>query len=538
MKALLKASFNLVAVVVAIFALLAVFVAKNTSSLMVSEAERTVRSVVKNTTGQIDQLMLGVETAVANSVWIIREHLDDPDYMYRITRELVVNNEYIVGSAIAFRPGYYVAKGPRYSPYTCIDKAGRISSFSLEKNESGEWYYEQGWYVGAERLGSAIWSEPYFDDGGADIMMSTYSVPLKDDEGKIFAVFTADLSLEQLTAHVASICPYAQSYATMKTREGKYLVEPPPAASVYAGDGKTITICDTASNGWAVEITCPIENILAGAQKMVVRIVIFSILGVGLIFLLSWIYSGRLQRSTALRERMEGELTTARDIQRSITPHEFSERIFGILRPAREVGGDLFDFAESGDKVYFIIGDASGKGVPAALFSFVAGTVFRMSAGMGLGCAEILERINIALTRGNDMCMFVTAFVGLLDRASGRLEYASAGHNPPVIIGADGKAEFLRVKRAPPAGTLETTRYAAAETTLAHGAKIFIYTDGVTEAMRADQSQFGEKRLLECLAAAAAEGVETIVNRTVAAVDEFVAGAEQWDDITVMAIEA
>ena len=159
MKALLKSTFNIVAAVVVLFALIAIVVAKNTSALMVSEAERTVKSVVKNTTGQIDRLMTGVESAVANQKWVIGEHLDDPDYMYRITRELVENNAYIVGSTVAFRPGFFKSKGRLYSPYSCRSANGKTESFTLPYE-----YPEYEWYKVASESGKARWSEPYFDD--------------------------------------------------------------------------------------------------------------------------------------------------------------------------------------------------------------------------------------------------------------------------------------------------------------------------------------------------------------------------------------
>ena len=301
MKTLLKSTFNIVAAVVVLFALIAIIVAKNTSALMVSEAERTVRSVVKNTTGRIDRLMTSVESAVANQKWVIGEHLDDPDYMYRITRELVENNAYIVGSTVAFRPDFFKSKGRLYSPYSCRSGNGRIESFTLPYE-----YPEYEWYKVARESGKARWSEPYFDEGGGQVDMSTFSMPIYDARTNFLAIFTADISLEQLKQHVASICPFPNSYAVMRSAQGKALVDPP--AGRGAGEGKTITIRDTADNGWTVEVVCPVEEILRGAQQLVIRIIIFSALGLVMIFIVAWIYSSRLQRSVALRERMAGEL--------------------------------------------------------------------------------------------------------------------------------------------------------------------------------------------------------------------------------------
>ena len=529
MKALLKSAFNIVAAVVVLFALIAIIVAKNTSALMVSEAERTVRSVVKNTTGQIDRLMTSVESAVANQKWVIGDHLDEPDYMYRITRELVENNAYIVGSTVAFRPGYFKSKGRLYSPYSCRSGNGRIESFTLPYE-----YPEYEWYKVARESGKARWSEPYFDEGGGQVDMSTFSMPIYDARTNFLAIFTADISLEQLKQHVASICPFPNSYAVMRSAQGKALVDPP--AGRGAGEGKTNTIRDTADNGWTVEVVCPVEEILRGAQQLVIRIIIFSALGLVMIFIVAWIYSSRLQRSAALRARMAGELNTARSIQSDILPKDFTDSVYALLRPAREVGGDLYDFVRVGDRLSFIVGDASGKGVPAALFSFMTSTVFRMACGMGLGAGEIAGRINQTLVRNNEMSMFVTAFVGVLDLKTGELEFVCAGHNAPVVISPDGTARLLPLHRDPPTGAVEGTRFTVQKARIGPGSRILVYTDGVTDATRGDYAMFGDGRLLEYAATCGGRGVREIADGLLGRVDEFVVGEEQSDDITIMAI--
>ena len=534
MRALLKSTFNIVAAVVVLFAAIAVFVAKSTSSLMVDQAEKTVKSVVKATTGRIDRLMTGVEAAVANQKWVIGEHLGDPDYMYKVTRELVENNEYIVGSTVAFVPNYYPSKGFYWAPYTCDAGGGKLTDMQLGNDANR--YHEQGWYADAVKAGKAIWSEPYFDEGGAKIDMSTYSMPIRDAHKNICAIFTADLSLEQLKDHVAKICPFPNSYAVMRSALGKTLVAPPRDRKISDGDGKTITIRDTADNGWTVEVVCPTEEILRGAQQLVVRIIIFSALGLVMIFVVSWMYSSRLQNSIALRERMAGELDTAKKIQEDILPKDFSDNVYATLRPAREVGGDLYDFVRRGDKLYFIVGDASGKGVPAGLFSFMADTVFRMACSMELNPGEIVGRINDALAHNNEMSMFVTAFVGALDLNTGDLEFGCAGHNPPVILSPDGKASFLSVRRGPPTGAIAGKSFELQKTKIEKGSRIVVYTDGVTEAERADHAQFGDDRLLAYASACTGSDIRQVVNGLLKAVDAFVGGAEQSDDITIMSI--
>ena len=530
MKALLKSTFGIVAAVMLLFAVMAAFVARNTSALMVEEAERTLGSVVSATTMRINVLMAGVETAVANQRWVVEEHLREPDYMYRITHRLVEDNEFIVGSAIAFEPDCFPDRGETYSPYSCADLSGAIRDFPLPydyRDCKCEWYHEP------KTLRRAHWCEPYYDEGGGEVLMCTYSMPLTNAQGKVYAVITSDISLAELQRYVAALRPYPDSYAVMTSGKGSPLVSPPVAAD----DGvETISIREQANNGWTVEVVCPVEKLLGGARQLVWRIVLFSLLGLVLIFLLAWFFSSRLQRSAALRERMEGELNAAHRIQADILPKDFPAFVYALLKPAREVGGDLYDFVRLGEKLYFIIGDASGKGVPAALFSFMAGTVFRMACGMGLGPGEILARINAALAHNNEMCMFVTAFVGALDLKTGELEFGCAGHNPPVVVWPDGRAEFLAVRRGPPTGAMPGVAFRLQRTTLEPGAKLVAYTDGVTEAEQAGHAQYGEARLIEFARACAKLGERETVCALLAEVEGFAAGAEQSDDITIMAI--
>lgn len=541
MKLTGKVSITMVVAAMALFASIAVFVAISTRSMMTREAERTVQSVVKATTGRIDRLMTGVESATLNSAWVVGEHLDDPDYMIKITHELVANNEFIIGSTVAFEANYFPQKGKCFCPYTYREKGKVILSklqydyLSGEMNEKGKPKYE--WYSEARRLGHPRWCEPYFDKGGADIWMSTFSVPIKDAKGKVYAILTADVSLEQLTGYVAAIRPYPQSYATMKTANGLYLVAPPENSSASGEPGKTVTIGDHTDNGWRVEIVCPLGQILNGAEELVMKIVIFSVAGLALIFLLSWYFSSRLQQLGAARERIASELAVASRIQTGVLPKDLPAGVGARMRPAREVGGDIYDFLESGDRLYFVVGDASGKGVPAALFSFMAETAFRIAAALGLPAGEVARHINRVLSHGNDMCMFVTMFVGVIDRRTGEFSCCNLGHNPIVAVLEDGRAQFVKAAVNLAAGVMDGYPYETQTLSIGEVTKLIVYTDGVTEAECADHAQFGENRLISFASRHAANTAPETVDSLLAEVDGFVSGAEQSDDITVMCLD-
>ncbi len=531
MKSLKRVNFAVVAVTAVLFLAISAFVALSTSKMMENEARSTVENVVKATVGRIDRLMATVESAVENSTWIVEERIDDPDYMFKITGELVMNNPLVVGSTIAFEPNFFPSKGYYYSAFSCKDGDGDIKR--IQQGGEDFKYHGMDWYRIPKESKKASWCEPYFDKGGAEIMMCTYSMPLTDKAGKVYAVLTADVSLEDLTRHVAEIEPYQDSYAVLRSQKGTPIVDAPKDAHLTSD---TVQIVGKANNGWTMELICPLSNILQGSRVLVRRIAMFSIVGLGLIFFVSWSFSSRLQRATAANERLSSELGIARKIQSSVLNRRVPPYLGAVLRPAREVGGDFYDFLEKDGILHFAIGDASGKGIPAALFTFLAGAGFRMSADMGLPPDETVGRINALLCKDNDTCMFVTLFVGRLELATGKLEYCNAGHPPLVVIRPDGTSEPLPVKRNIAAGVMEGFAYAMETATFEPGTRLLVYTDGVTEAERKDHAQFGDGRLLAFTSAHAKEKPSDMVGSLIRELDGFAAGAEQSDDITALAV--
>ena len=248
-----------------------------------------------------------------------------------------------------------------------------------------------------------------------------------------------------------------------------------------------------------------------------------------------------LKTTTAANERYESELYIAREIQMSMLPQNFPSRrdfdLYAMVQPAKEVGGDLYDFIEVGDRVFFLVGDVSGKGVPAALFMSITRAAFRFIGSLGLPMDEVVHRVNNSLCDGNKNEMFVTIFAGCLDLKTGMLDYCNAGHNPIVVIRPDGSASFLRAKPNLAAGLFMDFKYEAERLQLERGSRLILYTDGVTEAERSDKVQFGEKALLDW---ANALNPDVSANASTldlyAAVRRFVKDAEQNDDITIMSI--
>lgn len=574
---------------------------------------------------EIEQVITEVERSVDNLDWVVLQNLDDEKFLYQVTREIVQANPNIVGSAIAFEPGYY--KGRKYfSPYSYIgDQTHELRSIQLG-NEDYD-YPTLDWYQIPKLLGKPYWSEPYYDDGGGGQRMSTYSMPLKDEDGKIIGIMTADISLDWLSDWVNSIRPYRNSFTMMIGRNGSFIAHPdstkvlnetiftvamdlPDTTAFQLGkdmlagkrgmqrfslNGKdSFMVYGPISNGWSMGIVNLYGDIFSSVRRFNMFLVITLLLGLIGMFIgcrnmirrltmpiveftnsamtiakgnfqamipevetqdelkklrdsLDYMqrsineYIGELKTTTASNERYESELNIAREIQMSMLPQNFPQRedcsLFAMVQPAKEVGGDLYDFVDVGDSLFFLVGDVSGKGVPAALFMAIARAAFRFIGALGLPMREVVRRVNDCLCDGNTNEMFVTLFAACLDLKTGDMVYCNAGHNPIVLIGPDGKSSFLQAKPNLAAGLFEGFPYEDEQIHLERGTRLVLYTDGVTEAERSDKVQYGEEKLLKWAAGLnPLTSSHAAVQDLFAHVKKFTAGADQNDDITIMSL--
>ena len=255
-------------------------------------------------------------------------------------------------------------------------------------------------------------------------------------------------------------------------------------------------------------------------------------------------YIDELKSTTASKAAMENELKVASNIQKSMLPKIFPPYpdrrdidIFGKLIPAKEVGGDLFDFYIRDEKLFFCIGDVSGKGIPASLVMAVTRAMFRTVSAHESIPHHIMTTLNDAMSEGNESNMFVTLFVGVLDLPTGRLRYCNAGHDAPILIGST--VTLLPVDSNIPVGVMKGWKYTAQEVTIENPSAIFLYTDGLTEAENTDHKLYGEKRMLRVLETLKTEGLhdpKKMVTIMSDAVHEFVGDAQQSDDLTMLGI--
>lgn len=256
------------------------------------------------------------------------------------------------------------------------------------------------------------------------------------------------------------------------------------------------------------------------------------------------LYVEKVKTVTAEKERISTELHMANQIQESMLPSifpAFPDRkefdIYAVMDPAREVGGDFYDFfLIDGDHLCIVMADVSGKGIPAALFMMISKIILQSCAMLGRSPGEILAKTNEALCSNNKMEMFVTIWVGILEISTGKITAANAGHEYPVMM-KDGRFDILKDKHGFIVGGLPDMKYKEYEIQLKPGDKLFLYTDGVVEATRGHKELYGMDRLLKTLNNSTKDKPSEVLGNVRASVDDFVGSDEQFDDLTMLCLE-
>ncbi len=548
--------------------------------------------------------------------------------------DLITHNPDIFGSTVAFEPYAMEPERLYFAPYFFRNETGQPSYSEL--GEEAYHYFHWPWYSVPKQLDRAVWSEPYFDEGGGDILMCTYSVPFyrqTENGRKFWGVVTADISLKGLVRNISELSLYQSGYAFLISRSGQFVAHPDEnrimresifsvaeeknmpelqrigeemvrggegfadIRSVHTGVESLLYYAPVPTTGWSVGVMIPREELYADIVFLNHSVLLIGGIGLSILFLVVIGISrsitrpllalvgttmeiakgnldaslppirvndevGQLSRSvdemrlalkeyisdltetTRAKERIESELKIARNIQMSFLPKRFppfpDRREFGIyavLEPAKQVGGDLYDFFLLDDEhLFFSVGDVSDKGVPAALYMAVTKTLMKGIAELGLEPSEILTKVNTELCHGNDSSMFVTLFCGILNLCSGELRYTNAGHIPPLLQRIGQAPQRLTLPYGLFLGGMEEAVFKTETITLQPGDKLLVYTDGVTEAMNPAQELYSENRLREEIKIRTSAGLEELVTGILQTVRLFSNGIPQSDDIALMAL--
>ena len=532
-------------------------------SIMQDTMEDLVEQEMNSIFYRIRNQLGKVEVTLDNMAWVVKEDLAKSDSMYVITRSMVENNPAILGGTISFIPNYYPERGYWFEPYAVRKSDGTIETIQLGSADHD--YTKSEFFTVPIAKGSGHWSEPYLDADGAKTMVTTYGSPVRDYNGKIVAVVDADISLDWLEQLMADEKVYKSTERFLVTgshhliagKEGttlesalKLLTEANNKAGYHKvtnelGEKRHVFFHPVGGVTDWVLISVLNDNEVFGKLRKV-RIMLILVTGIGLLILGFIVLRTsrnleRLRKVNAEKERIGSELRIARDIQMSMIRSRFPEMpefdLFASIAPAKEVGGDLYDYFVNGEMLYFCIGDVSGKGMPASLLMTMTTSQFRTVSRYLSQPEEIMMAINDQIAEGNEKHMFVTMFIGCLDLKTGHLAYSCGGHNPPLLIGQS--IEQLPVAQKLPVGVISGMKYEMQETQIASGTTLLLYTDGLTEAMNANSELFGGDRMTKTVERLLSEGEATpksIICGLTDAVKTFAADAEQSDDLTMMAI--
>ena len=496
---------------------------------------------------RIDSYLKDTEWSIENLDDQILKRLQQPDSMYVVMHRVVDTNPLIIGCAIGFRSNYYPEKGHWYEP--CAYREGDSIVYEQAGGRHHD-YFSMEWYtIGLASKGKkGNWTAPYRDNTQHDRLMMSYCRHVKHRRDTI-GVVSLDVSMEWINQILRQVEPYPGSICQLLTKDGEVIVasdNTTPEDSDYFIRKQAI-----GNRNLVLLIACP-KNVVYGYT---IQLELFTLAMIVLtVLLLTYIarHSVRsIHRLNAAKQQQEivaNELHIARSIQMAMLPKTFPPypdceeiTIYGQLTPAKAVGGDLYDFYIRDEKLFFCIGDVSGKGIPASLVMAVTRALFRTVSAHESEPENIISHINKTIAEDNDTSMFVTLFVGALDLKTGHISYCNAGHDAPVLISKDGKRiEMLTVENNLPVGVMSEWKFKSQENTIENGATIFLYTDGLTEAENTEHGQFGEGQMLQMARIACADGCpspENLIKQIVKAVNSFVGEAEQSDDLTMMAIK-
>ena len=541
-----------------------------TRSLLADELEKRAESEITTKAIIAKNTLTMAENSLKGHVRDLKRNLSYPDSSYTVMEWVLKSHPNLTGCWVAYVPNYYPEKGRLFEPYIWWDH-GEIKRAEIAAE--GRDYTQNRYYKAVYAADTPMWTDLY-QDVVSGLNLVTYILPIHDDKGDIVAMFGLDMSTEQLGDTLNYRHIYPSSYNFLLTENGQLLAGPrymrekkvaemtsiisqindSTVKKSLSNSGRTTVFPIKDADGdegtvfyaffkgephWQIAVVCYDKEVYGKLKKMR--------LGVGLLLLAGLLVLGliitrfakndhKLQKANMDKERIGSELRIAKNIQKEMLPRSYSlgrddVDIYGSLTPAREVGGDLYDFFVRDEKLFFCIGDVSGKGVPSAIVMAVIHSMFRMASAHENNPARIMQTINETACERNDSNIFVTMFIGVLDLPTGHLRYCNAGHDKPILSGT-----ALQAKANLPIGLFEDFKYVMEETMLEDHAMLFLYTDGLTEAKNVERKQFGLDRVMGVLEKGDYHTPEEMAERMKQEVETFCRGAEQSDDLTLLAI--
>ena len=507
-----------------------------------AEAEMRAASELRKAELEIEKHTVEMEAAAKTLAMLAEKHVNCPDSIFAATRSIVQAIGNTSSVAVAYVPGYFPKKGRYFE--ACSSRISKDSIYTRQIGSAEHDYTQLEWFRNGLTIDSCWWCEPYLDDSGSQTWVVSCSHPVHGKNGAVVAVVCVDLSLAYLQDMSEYLQIYPESFYSITSGTGEKIV---PLPDTVPGRKYHIFEEEIDATGWHISIVIPDEIIYADLRRIGLFVSILMFIGLALLVFILYRSGKSIQQLLTVRgqqEKIEGELEIAQTIQRAMLPTVFPPfldrldlNIYGMVRPAKEIGGDLYDFYVRHDKLFFCIGDVSGKGVPAALVMATIRSLFRSITAHEEKADRIMQILNDSLSENNEQLMFVTLFLGVLDLESGELNYCNAGHNAPVIIdGHQAKEKSIPVLPNLPLGIEPGFAFTAQAMQLHRDDTLFLYTDGLTEAANKRMELFSESRMMDVLAKVNGLRPQQIVDSILTEVGRFVNGAEQSDDLTMLVI--
>ena len=473
------------------------------------------------------------------------EFADNPEDLYALVETVVSHFPDLYSCYVAYVPKYAPKKGQLYAP--CAFRKGKdtIQTYDFGKRVP---YLERDWYIGAlESKDNDYWSSPY-NDGDHEDPIFTHSQKVYDSSGKLVGVAGADCTLKWTKQLLEDIMPYDDAVCELSSKDGTLIVA---CGNVEHIDKMIVCKKQLSPTDMWLVIGVPkhhIRDAIAGVSLITLSVLLSGILAIGLLLRHIKKEHDAFVRVETASKVMEKEMQIASGIQLGMLPNKGERlkvkgeredvQVEAKLIPMREVGGDLYDYFRKGENLFFIIGDVSGKGVPAAMFMSATINLFRSAVQRIQSPKAIMEDMNHVLSENNPSLMFVTAFIGRLHVPTGELLYCNAGHCKPIKVRGVEVRE-LEVVPNIPLGFDGKFRFVEQGVLLGKGDSIVLYTDGITEARNEKQEMLGFERwskIVERVSGLEDEWISGLVERLLAEVKTFIGKAEQTDDITLMTI--
>lgn len=481
-----------------------------------------------------------------------QDEIDDEETIYGILEQFLKANQHLWGAAIGFEPNIFPSYGDDgFAPFVRHADSNYVR-FNLP-NEYNK-YREADWYLTTKQQNRPRWSEPFVDVRGA--IIACFCIPIHNQKNEYIGTIAVDLQLDNFINTLSKeIHPYEHSNLLLLNNKNKLLIYSNEQGIVhetissiddleqkFSSKENILYHFDVSDSAWTIFLNCLEDDIYHDINYLTRKILIMVLLGVLFMLLCSGFIFYQIRRIIEKQKEIDSELTIASKIQEGMLSKKFPEKniidIHATMSPAKEVGGDFYDFQIKGDCLYFAIGDVSGKGVPAAIVMAITKHAFRMYNGLHLTMDGLVSQINNSISKDNEVGMFVTLFVGRVNLKTLEFDYCNAGHNPLVNISSQGHAQFLDVKTNVAVGVVEDFPYESQHLVLEKGSCLLLYTDGVTEAERKSKELYGNERLLAWanshdITKNATDSCNDLYNDVI----QFANGNEQNDDITIMTIK-